>query len=160
HDVTEIGNFCPHCGASLAKLSGDATRMIPQVSEEIQFDDLSAEDVAALESLPPGSGMLVVPHGAQAGARYLLDADVVTAGRHPRCDIFLDDITVSRQHARFTRSEGQLWVRDENSLNGTYVNGSLIDGPVTLHRGDDVQIGKFRMIFFSTPSGQTPTGQG
>jgi pSer/pThr/pTyr-binding forkhead associated (FHA) protein len=154
HEVTEIGNFCPHCGASLAKLSGDTTRVIPAVNEDFQFDELSAEDVDAVESLPVGDGMLLVPHGTNAGSRYLLDADVVMAGRHPRCDIFLDDITVSRQHARFTREGGHIWIHDENSLNGTYVNGALIDGPVALRRGDEVQIGKFRMIFFANPAGQ------
>jgi pSer/pThr/pTyr-binding forkhead associated (FHA) protein len=154
HEVTEGGHFCPHCGASLAKLSGDTTRVIPAVSEEFQFDELSADDICALEALPAGVGMLIVPHGTHAGARYLLDADVVTAGRHPRCDIFLDDITVSRQHARFVREDGRIWLRDENSLNGTYVNGDLIDGPVALRRGDEVQIGKFRMVFFASPAGQ------
>lgn len=154
HEVVEIGNFCPHCGASLAKLSGDTTRVIPAVNDEIQLEELSAEDIDALESLPEDVGMLIVPHGTHAGARYLLDADVVTAGRHPRSDIFLDDITVSRQHARFTRENGRIWLRDENSLNGTYVNGALIDGPVALRRGDEVQIGKFRMIFFASPTGQ------
>ena len=95
-----------------------------------------------------------MPFGTDAGARYLIDADVTTAGRHPRCDIFLDDITVSRHHARFQRRDGLVWVSDENSLNGTYVNRALIDEPVALRRGDEVQIGKFRMIFFSGPSGQ------
>ena len=64
---------------------------------------------------------------------------------------FLDDITVSRNHARFNRRDGHIWVEDENSLNGTYVNRTLIDGPVALRRGDEVQIGKFRMLFFTHP---------
>lgn len=150
HELTEAAaNFCPHCGASLAKLSGDTTRVIPAVVEEFQLDDLDAADAAAIEALPPGSALMLVLKGTQAGARYLLDSDVITAGRHPRCDIFLDDITVSRHHARFTRRDGQVWVSDENSLNGTYVNKTLIDGEVALRRGDEVQIGKFRMVFFA-----------
>ena len=154
HEVTEASNFCPHCGASLAKVSGDTTRVIPAVSDDIQFEDLNAEDRAAIEALPEGSALLLVPHGTNAGARYLIDADVTTAGRHPRCDIFLDDITVSRHHARFSRRDGLVWVSDENSLNGTYVNRTLIEEPVALRRGDEVQIGKFRMVFFTGPSGQ------
>jgi pSer/pThr/pTyr-binding forkhead associated (FHA) protein len=154
HEVSSSGNFCSHCGASLAKVQGDTTRVIPAVVDDIALDDLNPEDAAAVEALPPGSALLVVPRGTHAGARYLIDSDVITAGRHPRCDIFLDDITVSRHHARFSRKEGNVWVNDENSLNGTYVNRTLIEGPVALRRGDEVQIGKFRMIFFSGPAGQ------
>lgn len=149
HELAEAVNFCTHCGASLAKLSGDTTRVIAPVIEDFQFDDLGDEDVAAIEALPAGSALLLVLGGTQAGARYLIDADVVTAGRHPRCDIFLDDITVSRHHARFARHDAQVWISDENSLNGTYVNRALIDGDVALRRGDEVQIGKFRMVFIS-----------
>jgi pSer/pThr/pTyr-binding forkhead associated (FHA) protein len=152
--VTETSNFCPHCGGSLAKVSGDTTRVIPAVVDDVTFDDLDADNRAAVDALPPGSALLVVPNGTNAGARYLIDADVTTAGRHPRCDIFLDDITVSRHHARFVRRDGQVWVSDENSLNGTYVNRALIEDAVALRRGDEVQIGKFRMVFFTGPSGQ------
>jgi len=153
HDVSESSNFCAHCGASLAKLSGDTTTVIPAVTDDLQGEDLSAEDSDAVDSLPAGSALLLVRRGPHAGSRYLLDADVTTAGRHPRCDIFLDDITVSRHHARFTRRDGYFWVSDENSLNGTYVNRALIDGEVALRRGDEVQIGKFRMEFFAGPAG-------
>lgn len=154
HEVIEASNFCPHCGASLAKVIGDTTRVIASVTDDIQFEDLNPEDKAAVEALPDGSALLLVPRGTNAGARYLIDADVTTAGRHPRCDIFLDDITVSRHHARFARRDGGVWVSDENSLNGTYVNRELIEEPVALRRGDEVQIGKFRMIFFAGPAGQ------
>lgn len=154
HQVTENSNFCPHCGASLAKVSGDTTRVISAVVDDITFEDLNAEDRAAVEALPDNSALLLVPHGTNAGARYLIDADVITAGRHPRCDIFLDDITVSRQHARFVRADGQIWVSDENSLNGTYVNRTLIDGEVALRDGDEVQIGKFRLVYMVASSGR------
>ncbi len=129
-------------------MSGDTTRVIPAVVEEFQLEDLGAEDAAAVEALPAGSALLILLMGGQTGGRFLIDADLATAGRHPRCDIFLDDITVSRHHARFMRQGTQFWVTDENSLNGTYVNGNLVEGPVALRRGDEVQVGKFRMIFF------------
>ncbi len=149
-ELAEPANFCPHCGASLAKTSGDTTRVIAPVTEEVLMDELDAADTAAIDALPPGSALLLIPKGTHAGARFLIDSDVVTAGRHPRCDIFLDDITVSRHHARITRADGEFWISDENSLNGTYVNGALTDGLVALRRGDEVQIGKFRMVFFSS----------
>lgn len=152
HEVVELGNYCSHCGASLAKVQGDTTRVIPLVPDEIVLEDLAAEDAQAVADLPEGSALLIIPRGTHAGARYLIDSDVITAGRHPRCDIFLDDITVSRHHARFSRSEGHVWVSDEGSLNGTYVNKALIEAPVALRRGDEVQIGKFRMVFFSALS--------
>ena len=96
HELAEAANFCPHCGTSLAKLSGDTTRVIPPVVEEFRVEELSPDDAEAIEALPVGSALLLVLKGTQAGARYLIDADVITAGRHPRCDIFLDDITVSQ----------------------------------------------------------------
>ena len=154
HEISESSNFCPHCGASLAKLSGDTTRVIPAVVDDFQVEELSPADAAAIEALPVNSALLLVLRGPHAGSRYLIDADTITAGRHPRCDIFLDDITVSRHHARFTRRDGYVWVSDENSLNGTYINRNLIDGEVALRRGDEVQIGKFRMVFFDGPPGQ------
>ncbi|MFZ0530991.1 MAG: FHA domain-containing protein [Propionicimonas sp.] len=149
HELAEPVNFCPHCGASLAKLSGDTTRVIPAVVDEFQPADLTAADSAAIDALPSGSAILLMLRGTQAGARYLLDSDVVTAGRHPRCDIFLDDITVSRHHARLVRRGSEIWISDENSLNGTYVNKALVESDVRLKTGDEVQIGKFRMVFFT-----------
>ncbi|MDR1712025.1 MAG: FHA domain-containing protein [Propionibacteriaceae bacterium] len=153
HDVGEDANFCPHCGASLDKTSGETTKDIP-IADELFMDDLGEEAQNAVDVLPEGAAMLMVVRGSQAGERFLLADDVTVAGRHPRCDVFLDDITVSRHHARFTKRDGYVWVSDENSLNGTYVNQTLIDGEVALRRGDTVQIGKFRMIFFDNRPGQ------
>jgi pSer/pThr/pTyr-binding forkhead associated (FHA) protein len=97
-------------------------------------------------SLPAGVALLVVHHGPNAGARFLLDLDVVTAGRQPESDIFLDDVTVSRQHAEFRRAAHTYSIVDLKSLNGTYVNGERVHR-AALAGGDDVQIGKFRMTF-------------
>ncbi|HMK10080.1 MAG TPA: FHA domain-containing protein, partial [Acidimicrobiales bacterium] len=81
--------------------------------------------------------------------RHVLSSALTTAGRHPRSDIFLDDITVSRRHVEVSRSPGGDYVlRDVGSLNGTYVNRERID-EVTLHDGDQVQIGKFKLVFFA-----------
>jgi pSer/pThr/pTyr-binding forkhead associated (FHA) protein len=101
-------------------------------------------------SLPPGLALLVVRRGPNAGARFLLDRDVTTSGRHPDSDIFLDDVTVSRRHAEFHRGPGGYTVRDVGSLNGTYLNRERVES-ATLGSGDEVQIGKFRLIFIAGP---------
>jgi pSer/pThr/pTyr-binding forkhead associated (FHA) protein len=98
--------------------------------------------------LRPGTALLVVLRGPNTGARFLLDDDSVTSGRHPDSDIFLDDVTVSRKHASFTRVDGRFVVRDVGSLNGTYLNREIIDEAV-LTTGDEVQIGKYRLVFYA-----------
>jgi pSer/pThr/pTyr-binding forkhead associated (FHA) protein len=90
----------------------------------------------------------VVKRGPNAGSRYALDAVVTKAGRHPESDIFLDDITVSRRHAEFHRRERGYVVRDVGSLNGTYLNRERIE-EADLSSGDEVQIGKFKLVFLS-----------
>ncbi|KGN33357.1 signal peptide protein [Knoellia sinensis KCTC 19936] len=109
---------------------------------------LTRADQATVEALRPGTALLVVLRGPNTGARFLLDDDVVTSGRHPESDIFLDDVTVSRQHATFERTGGQFVVKDVGSLNGTYVNRERIDDSV-LQTGDEVQIGKYRLVFYA-----------
>ena len=101
-------------------------------------------------SLPPGIALLVVRRGPNAGARFLLDHDVTTSGRHPDSDIFLDDVTVSRRHAEFHRGGSGFTVRDVGSLNGTYVHRERVES-ATLSNGDEVQIGKFRLVFIAGP---------
>lgn len=112
-------------------------------------EEMTAEDVSAVENLPDGSALLLVQRGPSAGARFLLHEDEVSVGRHPDSEIFLDDITVSRRHALFTRSSDGFSVRDLGSLNGTYVNRDRIENEVLLSGGDEVQIGKFRLIYFA-----------
>jgi pSer/pThr/pTyr-binding forkhead associated (FHA) protein len=109
---------------------------------------LSAQDQATVEALRHGTALLVVLRGPNAGARFLLDADEVSTGRHPNSDIFLDDVTVSRKHAAFRRKGDAFLVRDVGSLNGTYVNRERID-EVALKTRDEVQIGKFRLVFYA-----------
>jgi pSer/pThr/pTyr-binding forkhead associated (FHA) protein len=111
-------------------------------------------DDSTVASLRPDTALLRVDHGPNAGARFLLDAEVTTVGRHPQSDIFLDDVTVSRKHAEFVRAEGGGFaVKDVGSLNGTYVNRSRIESPTTLQTGDEVQIGKFRLLVHLAPPG-------
>jgi pSer/pThr/pTyr-binding forkhead associated (FHA) protein len=114
-------------------------------------DDSALPDEAAVEALPAGSALLLVRRGPSAGARFLLDSDVTTAGRHPDSDIFLDDVTVSRRHAEFVRTPEGFSVRDVGSLNGTYRNRERID-EAPLSDGDEVQVGKFRLVFYGSPA--------
>ena len=126
---------------------GDTTSIISPVSGEEGYDDPSP-DFSAADSLPPGTALLVVLRGPNAGSRFLLDSDFTSAGRHPDSDIFLDDVTVSRRHAEFYRHGDRFTVRDVGSLNGTYVNRERIE-EAELFGGDEVQIGKFRLLFMS-----------
>jgi pSer/pThr/pTyr-binding forkhead associated (FHA) protein len=162
HDNPDGSNFCARCGAPLTASAraeasdrtptGDTTKNIPAVIEERDFDYLTAEDEAAVNALPQGSALLIVQRGSNAGSRFLLDTDIVTAGRHQDSDVFLDDISVSRRHAVFTRTSEGTVVKDQGSLNGTYVNRDLVDECLLRH-GDEVQIGKFRLVYFSSAQG-------
>jgi pSer/pThr/pTyr-binding forkhead associated (FHA) protein len=144
--------FCANCGAALpAAASGpDVTSAITTTSSVPDTDsEFSAEaHQGAVDALTPGSALLVVKRGPNAGSRFLLDQDVTSAGRHPDSDIFLDDVTVSRRHAEFRREGSGYTVHDVGSLNGTYVNRERIDA-APLSGGDEVQIGKFRLVYLT-----------
>jgi len=122
---------------------------VPQPGHAFEEDvpRLSEADQRTVDALRPGTALLIVLRGPNTGARFLLDDDEVSSGRHPSSDIFLDDVTVSRRHAVFARSEQGYEVRDVGSLNGTYVNRERIDNQL-LEQGDEVQIGKFRLVYY------------
>jgi pSer/pThr/pTyr-binding forkhead associated (FHA) protein len=128
-----------------------------ETTAAFRADFLGERDVSAaaeagvwgVEELPSGSALLVVKRGPNVGSRFLLDEPVTSAGRHPGSDIFLDDATVSRRHAQFRLENGEFRVVDVGSLNGTYVNGEPVDSSV-LANGDEVQIGKFRLVFVTS----------
>jgi pSer/pThr/pTyr-binding forkhead associated (FHA) protein len=110
--------------------------------------DAAVED---METLAPGVGMLIVKRGPNAGSGFRLDQPIMSAGRHPASDIFLDDITVSRRHAEFRRENGKFHVVDLGSLNSTYLNREAVDSAV-LANGDEIQIGNFRLVFLTGPA--------
>jgi pSer/pThr/pTyr-binding forkhead associated (FHA) protein len=159
----DSAKFCSQCGSPLAQAQEapaepiDSTTTITFGADvPVDADDkasLAPADAAAVDALPSGSALLVVQRGPGAGSRYLLDTDLSTVGRHPESDIFLDDITVSRRHVEFRREAddagGTFRVHDVGSLNGTYVNGDRVDD-AALQNGDEVRIGKFRLIFFAS----------
>ncbi len=139
--------FCSNCGAQLYVSTGDTTTMFPSFKEEERENDLTPEEESAVSELSAGNALLIVKRGDGGGARFLIDQDITTVGRHPESDIFLDDITVSRHHAKFTRDAGQIYLEDLGSLNGTYINRTLVDDRARLRQGDEIQIGKYRATF-------------
>jgi hypothetical protein len=154
--------YCAQCGTPLAganppagsRPSGpDVTSILSAGFSPVggtDSDEFSPEaHQRAIDALAPGSALLVVKRGPNAGSRFLLDQDVTTAGRHPDSDIFLDDVTVSRRHVEFRRDGAGFTVNDVGSLNGTYVNRERIDS-ATLAGGDEVQIGKFRLVYLTS----------
>ncbi|WP_344015446.1 FHA domain-containing protein [Streptomyces thermospinosisporus] len=163
----ENSRFCSNCGAPLRpgvtpERSSETTSTISisgieaydaEATGQTPVPALSPEAQAAVDALPQGSALLVVRRGPNAGSRFLLDGDLTTAGRHPQSDIFLDDVTVSRRHVEFRRGpDGSFTVADVGSLNGTYVNRERID-QVALSNGDEVQIGKYRLVFYTSQRG-------
>ena len=162
HQNPDGARFCSQCGSRLepSDTTGDspgestATITFGGPVKEVEHREertLGDADAAAVDALPPGSALLVVQRGPSAGSRFLLDTDVVAAGRHPDSEIFLDDVTVSRRHAEFRRTADGFTVADVGSLNGTYVNRDRID-EVALQGGDEVQIGKYRLVYFASHS--------
>ncbi|GAA2228109.1 FHA domain-containing protein [Streptomyces indiaensis] len=163
----ENSRFCSNCGAPLRagaapERPSETTSTISisgleaydsETTGQTQMPTLSPEAQAAVDALPLGSALLVVRRGPNSGSRFLLDGDLTTAGRHPQSDIFLDDVTVSRRHVEFRRAQdGSFTVADVGSLNGTYVNRERID-QVALNNGDEVQIGKYRLVFYASQRG-------
>ncbi|MCX5183155.1 FHA domain-containing protein [Streptomyces sp. NBC_00268] len=163
----ENSRFCSNCGAPLRpgavpERASETTSTISisgieaydaEVTGQTQMPTLSPEAQAAVDALPLGSALLVVRRGPNSGSRFLLDGELTTAGRHPQSDIFLDDVTVSRRHVEFRRAaDGSFTVADVGSLNGTYVNRERIDS-VPLSNGDEVQIGKYRLVFYASQRG-------
>ncbi len=158
HQNPADSHFCARCGAALSQpaeepTSSDQTSTISLAGLDVDDHDDLAEDLLG-ESLPAGFALLVVQRGPNAGSRFLLDKELTTAGRHPDSDIFLDDVTVSRRHAEFTRTEDGFVVSDVGSLNGTYLNRERIERAL-VRNGDEVQVGKFRLLFFTSLPGAT-----
>ena len=123
------------------------SHVVTPAEEREGDDDLKVSP----DELAGGLALLVVRKGPNEGSKYMLDAEVTRAGRHPESDIFLDDITVSRRHAEVIRRADGFHVLDVGSLNGTYVNRDRVE-EAKLSNGDELQIGRFKLVFF--------TGQG
>jgi pSer/pThr/pTyr-binding forkhead associated (FHA) protein len=148
HRNPEGSNFCSSCGAVLERLQGNdmAVTTITFAPVEASGEVADEEVVVPISDFPAGVGLLVVKRGPNAGSRFALGNDRTTIGRHPDSDIFLDDVTVSRRHAEIEQQGSTFAVSDVGSLNGTYLNRERIEHG-ELHNGDELQIGKFRLVF-------------
>jgi hypothetical protein len=136
-------NFCWSCGARQHDSTSPETVAVPVVSVPEALHPSTAKGPAGLHR-----DQLVIATGTQAGSRFELVNETTSAGRHEKSDVLLDDVSVSRHHAIFTRTaSGRITLRDLNSLNGTYVNGARVE-ETTLHSADEVQVGKFKLVFW------------
>lgn len=148
HRNPDDANFCSSCGAVLEHLDPDRTVSTITLAPVEAAGEVGEEELTIpVGDLPPEVGLLVVRRGPNAGSRFALNDGTTTIGRHPESDIFLDDVTVSRRHAEVRHQDRRFTVRDVGSLNGTYLNRERIDQETELRSGDEVQIGKFRLIF-------------
>jgi pSer/pThr/pTyr-binding forkhead associated (FHA) protein len=138
--------FCSSCGSPL-DLKNDRTVTLTAVDPLQDAPGTDDDVVVTVGDLPQGAAVLIVRSGPQAGDRFALTASSTRLGRHPDSEIILDDITVSRRHAAIERTDEGYVVTDAGSLNGTYVNQERIDRAV-LHHGDELQVGKFRLVLF------------
>jgi FHA domain/zinc-ribbon domain len=137
---SETANYCSRCGALLEK--GDATSESTQTFSSEEVGELAHDPVEGLE----GPALVVRSGGGRAGESFMPAGDRMRIGRSPDCEVFLDDVTVSRNHALLVERDGAFFVEDQSSLNGTFVNRRRIDS-VRLENGDELQIGKYRMTF-------------
>jgi hypothetical protein len=147
HKNPQGANFCSACGQPLPKPADDPTTITFQVDDpatDVVEDEMSFD----LEDMPPDGGLLIVVRGPIAGARLALSKDVTTAGRHPKSDLFLDDVTVSRRHAEIVRTDDGFRLHDVGSLNGTYLNRERVDD-AALANGDEIQIGRYKLAFYA-----------
>jgi pSer/pThr/pTyr-binding forkhead associated (FHA) protein len=138
----ETANYCSKCGTALVREeSGEATMALTPD----QLDENGADVAAAGVS---GPALVVRSGGGRAGETFHLDREQTTIGRSPDCDIFLDDVTVSRKHAVVKQGAGHLTIEDLGSLNGTFLNRRRIEsGDRDLADGDELQIGKYKLTF-------------
>ena len=140
----EAANYCTKCGALLVRDESGADTTMSYTPEE--GDEESADILDEIKT--EGPALVVRSGGGRAGEHFLLEQESTTVGRSPDCDIFLDDVTVSRRHALVKRSNDQFLIEDQGSLNGTFLNRRRIESG-GLEDGDEVQIGKYKLTFLT-----------
>ena len=141
HHNREVARFCVRCGASLLEPDPSAETTM---SFSVPADE--GEQSTLVEAVPEGPTLVIRSGGGREGESFALQNEVTTIGRAPSSDVFLDDVTVSREHAVLERRDGEVHVRDQGSLNGTYVNRERVDS-IRLADGDELQIGKYRLTY-------------
>jgi hypothetical protein len=138
-------NYCSKCGALLAKDEQPIDQTMTYTLEDAESGELAPLEETGME----GPALVVRAGGGRAGEHFTPQGDRTTIGRSPDCDIFLDDVTVSRRHAVLIAREGEFYIEDQGSLNGTFLNRQRIDSSRRIEDGDELQIGKYRLTFLS-----------
>jgi hypothetical protein len=140
----EGSNYCQKCGAYLARTEGgeDPTTVTYRVDESGEYQSVDLDEIVDRE----GAVLVIRSGGGRSGESFTIDDDRMSIGRTPDASVFLDDVTVSRNHALLVRRRDGLYIDDLGSLNGTYVNRARIESH-RLADGDEIQIGKFRLSF-------------
>ena len=138
----ESANYCARCGALLQ--IGEPAAETTQALTPEEVGELGGVEELGLE----GPALVVRAGGGRAGESFRPAGPRTRIGRSPDCDIFLDDVTVSREHAVLVEENGKFYVEDQSSLNGTFVNRHRIDR-APLEEGDELQVGKYRMTFIA-----------
>jgi FHA domain len=142
----EGANYCQRCGAYLAVAAESAREPSTATYRVGETGELIPVDLDTVVS--EGAALVIRSGGGRVGESFSLQGDRMTVGRRPDSDVFLDDVTVSRDHALIVRRNGAYWLDDLGSLNGTYVNRRRIDSH-RLEDGDELQIGKYKLTFLS-----------
>jgi pSer/pThr/pTyr-binding forkhead associated (FHA) protein len=140
----EAANYCAKCGALLVRDDSGSDTTMSYTPEEGEEESGAIIDEIKTE----GPALVVRSGGGRAGEHFLLEREATTVGRSPDCDVFLDDVTVSRRHAEVLRRDRQFFIEDKGSLNGTFLNRRRIES-APLTDGDELQIGKYKLTFLS-----------
>jgi hypothetical protein len=137
-------NYCSKCGALLARDNEPSDQTMTYTLDEVESGELAPLEEIGME----GPALVVRAGGGRAGEHFAPKGERTTIGRSPDCDIFLDDVTVSRRHALLLERDGEFIIEDQGSLNGTFLNRARIES-ARLEDGDELQIGKYRLTFLS-----------
>jgi hypothetical protein len=140
----EVANYCAKCGALLVRDESGSDTTMSYTPENGEDEGGAIVDEIKME----GPALVVRSGGGRAGEHFLLEQEATTVGRSPDCDVFLDDVTVSRRHAQVLRRDRQFFIEDKGSLNGTFLNRRRIES-APLEDGDELQIGKYKLTFLS-----------
>jgi hypothetical protein len=140
----EGANYCPRCGALLPRGEGEGGEPVTATYRIDDAGDLVPVDVGEIAA--HGPALVIRAGGGRAGESFAVEGERMTIGRRPDCDVFLDDVTVSRDHALLVQRGDSWYLDDCGSLNGTYVNRSRIESQ-RLQEGDEVQIGKYKLTY-------------
>jgi len=140
----EGANYCQKCGAYLARQEGEEepTTMTYKVDETGEYQPVDIDEVVE----QAGAALVIRSGGGRSGESFTIEGDRISIGRSPDAEVFLDDVTVSRNHALIVRRKDGLYIDDLGSLNGTYVNRRRIESH-KLDDGDEIQIGKYKLSY-------------